>query len=118
MDIVYLHNLRVDACIGIYDWERQVKQTLILDLDMAADVAKAAERDDIADTLNYKEVAKRVIDFVAQSEYRLVETLAENVANLVIREFEVPWVRLKVNKVGAVRGARDVGVVIERGTPA
>ncbi len=118
MDIVYLHDLRIDTCIGVYGWERQIKQTLILDLDMAVDVAKAAGSDDIADTLNYKAVAKRVIQFVSESEYRLVETLAENVANLVVGEFGISWVRLKVNKVGAVRGARDVGVIIERGSRA
>lgn len=101
--------------IGVFDWERRVKQTLILDLDMGGDIRRAAASDDLADTLNYKAVAKRVIDFVEHSEYQLVETLAERVAELILSEFGVPWVRLRLNKQGAVRGARDVGVVIERG---
>lgn len=101
--------------IGVFDWERRVKQTVILDLDMGGDIRRAAASDDLADTLNYKAVAKRVIDFVEHSEYQLVETLAERVAELILNEFGVPWVRLRLNKQGAVRGARDVGVVIERG---
>lgn len=101
--------------IGVFDWERRVKQTLILDLDMGGDIRRAAASDDLADTLNYKAVAKRVIDFVEHSEYQLVETLAERVAELILNEFGVPWLRLRLNKQGAVRGARDVGVVIERG---
>lgn len=101
--------------IGVFDWERRVKQTVILDLDMGGDIRRAAASDDLADTLNYKAVAKRVIDFVEHSEYQLVETLAERVAELILSEFGVPWVRLRLNKQGAVRGARDVGVVIERG---
>jgi dihydroneopterin aldolase len=115
MDIIYLRDLRIETIIGIYDWERSVKQTVILDLDMAADISKAAASDDIADTLDYKTVAKRLISFVEQSEFQLVETLAERTAEIVLNEFAVPWLKLKVNKQGAVRGARDVGVIIERG---
>ncbi|MEJ2567166.1 MAG: dihydroneopterin aldolase [Gammaproteobacteria bacterium] len=89
--------------------------TVILDLELAADVRRAAASDDLADTLNYKALAKRLFDFVGRSEFQLVETLAERVAELVIEEFAVPWLRLRVNKQGAVRGARDVGVIIERG---
>ena len=115
MDIIYLHDLRIDTVIGVFDWERQVRQTVILDLEMAADIRRAAARDDLADTLNYKAVAKRLIEFVGNSEFQLVETLAERVAELMLNEFGVPWLRLRVNKQGAVRGARDVGVIIERG---
>ncbi len=115
MDIIYLHDLRIDTVIGVFDWERRVKQRLILDLDMASDIRRAAASDDLADTLNYKAVAKRVIDYVEHSEFQLVETLAERVAELILTEFGVPWLRLRLNKQGAVRGARDVGVVIERG---
>jgi dihydroneopterin aldolase len=115
MDIIYLHDLRIDTVIGVFDWERRVRQTVILDLEMAADIRRAAARDDLADTLNYKAVAKRLIDFVGHSEFQLVETLAERVAELLLNEFSVPWLRLRVNKQGAVRGARDVGVIIERG---
>ncbi len=115
MDIIYLHDLRIDTVIGVFDWERRVRQTVILDLEMAVDTRRAAASDDLADTLNYKAVAKRVIDFVGHSEFQLVETLAERTAELVLQEFTVPWLRLRVNKQGAVRGARDVGVIIERG---
>ena len=115
MDIIYLHDLRIDTVIGVFDWERQVRQTVILDLEMAADIRRAAARDDLTDTLNYKAVAKRLIEFVGNSEFQLVETLAERVAELMLNEFGVPWLRLRVNKQGAVRGARDVGVIIERG---
>jgi dihydroneopterin aldolase len=115
MDIIYLNDLRIDTIIGIYDWERRVRQTISLDLEMASDIRKAAASDDIADTLNYKAVAKRLIQFVGESEFQLVETLAERITGIILTEFEVPWVRLRVNKQGAVRGARDVGVIIERG---
>ena len=115
MDIIYLHDLRIDTVIGVFDWERRIRQTVILDLEMAADIRRAAASDDLADTLNYKAVAKRLIDFVEHSDFQLVETLAERVAELVLQEFAVPWLRLRVNKQGAVRGARDVGVIIERG---
>jgi dihydroneopterin aldolase len=116
MDIIFLHELKIETVIGIYDWERSIKQNVILDLDMGADIAKAAASDAIEDTLNYKAVAKRLTEFVGESEFFLVETLAERVATLILTEFPVPWVRLRVNKQGAVRGARDVGVLIERGT--
>lgn len=118
MDIIYLHDLRIDTVIGVFDWERRVRQTVILDLEMGADIRRAAARDNLADTLNYKAVAKRLIDFVGHSEFQLVETLAERVAELLLKEFGVPWLRLRVNKQGAVRGARDVGVIIERGEGA
>ncbi len=115
MDIIYLNDLRIDTVIGIFDWERRVKQTVVFDLEMGADIRKAAASDDIADTLNYKAVAKRLIQFVSESEFQLVETLAEKVAAIILDEFDVPWVRVRLNKQGAVRGARDVGVIIERG---
>ncbi len=115
MDIIYLRDLRIETVIGIYDWERRIKQTLILDIEMATDIRKAAQTDSIEDTLNYKAVAKRLIEFVGNSEFQLVETLAERVGEIVLNEFRVPWLRLQVNKQGAVRGARDVGVIIERG---
>ncbi len=115
MDIIYLHNVQIETVIGIFAWERRVKQTVSFDLDMAADVRKAAASDSIQDTLDYKKVAKRLIEFVGQSEFHLVETLAERVAELVLKEFSVSWVRLRLNKQGAIRSARDVGVIIERG---
>ena len=115
MDIIFIRDLRIDTVIGIYDWERSIRQTIRLDLEMATDIARAAASDHIEDTLNYKAVAKRVIAFVEQSEFQLVETLAERIAELVQGEFPVPWLRLTVNKGGAVRGAQGVGVIIERG---
>jgi dihydroneopterin aldolase len=115
MDIIYITELKIDTLIGIYPWERQIKQTIILDLDMATDIAKAAASDDISDTLDYKSVTKRLIDFVGNSEFLLVETLAERITEIICEEFNVPWVRLKLNKRGALRGARDVGILIERG---
>ncbi len=115
MDTVYLRDLRIDTVIGIYDWERRTRQTIILDLEMGADVARAAATERIEDALNYKAVAKRLIQFVGDSEFQLVETLAERCAEIILEEFDVPWVRLSLNKKGAVRGATDVGVIIERG---
>ncbi|MDX1516334.1 MAG: dihydroneopterin aldolase [Woeseiaceae bacterium] len=116
MDIIFLHDLKVDAVIGIWDWERRIRQTVMINLEMAADVRRASETDEVDDTLNYKQVAKRVQQFVEDSEFQLVETLAERVAAIVTDEFDVPWVRVRISKPGAIRGARDVGVLIERGT--
>ncbi len=115
MDIVFIEDLRIDATIGIYEWEKRIKQTLAFDLEMAADIRKAAASDKIEDALNYKAVSKRIIQFVEESRFELVETLAEEVAALVLREFDVPWLRLTLNKLGAVRGSRSVGIRIERG---
>ncbi len=115
-DTVFLRDLRIPTVIGIYDWERQIRQDLFIDLEMAWDISKAAEYDDITHTLNYKAVSKRIIDFVSTSEFQLVETLAERITEMVREEFGVPWVRLRLNKKGALRGATDVGVIIERGS--
>lgn len=116
MDIIYLSDLRIDTVIGIFDWERRIKQTISLDIEMATDIRKAASSDTIEDTLDYKSVAKRIIGFVEKSEFQLVETLAERICDIILSEFNVPWVKLRLNKQGAVRGARDVGVLIERGS--
>ncbi len=116
MDIIYLNDLKIETVIGIYDWEREIKQIVTLDLEMSGDVATAAKTDHIDDTINYKAVAKRLLEFVGASEFQLVETLAEEVARIIREEFAVSWVRIKVNKKGAVRYAGDVGVIIERGT--
>ncbi len=115
MDIVYIRELNIDTIIGIYDWERQVKQTVSLDIEMATDIRKAALSDSIEDTLDYKAVSKRLISFISESEFQLVETMAEQCAEIVLNEFSVPWLRLRLSKPGAVRGAKDVGVLIERG---
>ncbi len=115
MDIIFLQALEVETVIGIYDWERQIKQKVIFDIEMSTDIHKAAASDHIDDTLNYKAVAKRIIGFVEESRFQLVETLAERVAEIVLTEFEVSWVKVTLNKTGAIRGARGVGIMIERG---
>jgi dihydroneopterin aldolase len=116
MDRVFIEDLRIDTVIGIYDWERRTRQTIALDVEMGFDNRKPAASDAIADTLDYKAVSKRLIAFVEGSSFQLVETLAERCAALICEEFGVPWIRLKLSKPGAVRGARAVGVVIERGS--
>lgn len=116
MDRIFISDLRIDTIIGIYDWERQVRQTVSFDLEMAHDIRRAAQTDDIQYTLNYKAVAKRLITFVESSQFLLIETLAEDAARLIMVEFAVPWLRLTLHKPGALRGARSVGVMIERGS--
>ena len=115
MDKIFLDELKVETIIGIWDWERKIRQTVVIDLEMSADIARAAATDDVADTLNYKSVAKRIQEFVGASSFQLVETLAERIAAIIRDEFGVAWVRVKVHKPGAIRGSRDVGVLIERG---
>jgi dihydroneopterin aldolase len=114
MDKIFIHALKTEAIIGIFDWERQVKQTVVVDIELSADIAKAALTDSIADTLNYKGVAKRVLAFVETSQFHLVETLAEHIAMLILEDFGVEWVSIVVSKPGAVRSSRDVGVALER----
>ncbi len=113
-DIVFIEDLRIQTVIGVYDWEREITQTVSLDLKMAFDIQQAAKSDAIDDTLDYKAVAKRLIQFVEASEFQLVEALAEHCARIVLEEFPVSWIRLKLSKPGAVRGSSAVGVVIER----
>ena len=115
MDIVYIRDLRIDTIIGIYEWEREVRQTVSLDLEMSSDIRKAAETDDIQYALNYKSVAKRLIAFIEGSEFLLVETMAEQVCQIVREEFGVQWVKLRLSKPGALRQSLDVGLIIERG---
>ncbi len=118
MDIVYLRELKVPCTIGVWEWERRIKQIVAIDLEIATDVRPAAASDRLDDALDYKALAKRISQYVEASEFHLVEALAENVAATVLREFKVSWVRVRVNKRGAVRGATDVGVVIERAREA
>ncbi|MFB9887224.1 dihydroneopterin aldolase [Balneatrix alpica] len=115
MDKVFIKGLAIETLIGIYDWERQIRQRLLLDLELAVDIRQAAAGDDIEHTLSYKTVADRLQQFVGESEFLLVETLAEEVARLLQQEFQVPWLRLRVAKPGAVVAAETVGVEIERG---
>jgi dihydroneopterin aldolase len=115
MDIVFIRGLRIETVIGIYDWEKTIKQPVILDLEMSTDVAKAAATDRIEDAVDYKAVSKRLKQLVGEGRFELVETLAERCAEVLRCELGVAWVRLSVNKIGAVSDAADVGVIIERG---
>jgi 7,8-dihydroneopterin aldolase/epimerase/oxygenase len=113
-DTIFIRELKTEAIIGIFDWERKVRQTVCLDFEFPGDIRRAAATDRIEDTLDYKKVAKRVLAFVESSEFQLVETLAERVAELILRDFALDWMRVTVSKPGALRGSRDVGVAIER----
>ena len=113
-DTIFLSGLTAECIIGIWDWERQVRQKVVIDLEMQADIRKAAASDDIRDTLDYKKVSKRLLQFVQESQFQLVETLTEQIAKIIVTEFDVPWVRVRLNKQGAIRGSRDVGILIER----
>ncbi len=115
MDIVYIRELRAATVIGVYDWERSVRQIVVLDLELAADNRRAAASDRVGDALDYAALSARVLAYIEESEFQLIETLAEQVAALVMAEFGVPWLRLRLAKPGAVAQARDVGVLIERG---
>ena len=116
MDTIFLRNLQIETIIGVFDWERNTKQAVFLDIEMATDVKKATASDHIDDALDYKSISKSVINFVEKSEFQLVETLAERIAELIMTEFNVPWLQLSLNKKGAIRHAEDVGITIERGT--
>ena len=114
MDKIFLSALSVECVVGIWEWERRVKQTVIIDVELAADIRKAASTDHIDDTVDYKKVSKRLLAFVGDSQFQLVETLTDRIAELIITEFGVSWVKVRLNKRGAIRGARDVGIEIER----
>lgn len=114
MDKIFLSGLKVDCIVGVWAWERQVRQTVVLDIEMAVDIRKAAASDKLEDTLDYKNVSKRLLGFIGDSQFQLVETLTERVAEIIIKEFNVPWVKVRLNKQGALRGSRDVGILIER----
>ncbi len=116
MNTVYIRGLRAQAIIGVYEWERHIRQTLVLDLEMASDTARAAASDEIDHALDYAAISQQVIALVELSEYQLLETLADAVAAMIQRDFDVPWLRLRLGKPGAVPEAEDVGVIIEAGT--
>jgi dihydroneopterin aldolase len=115
MDTVYVHGLAVDTVIGIFDWEREIRQKVVLDVEMAVDISPSAATEDIDRTVSYKDVSDRLTQFIEQSEFLLVETMAEEIAGLILAEFAVPFVRIKLGKPDAIANARDVGVMIERG---
>ncbi len=113
-DRVFLRGLAVECIIGFIDWERRVRQTVVIDIEVPVDCAHAAATDDVASTVDYKKIAKRLLQFVGDSQFHLVETLAQKTAMVLLAEFDIAWVRLSINKPGAIRGSRDVGVSIER----
>ena len=113
-DRIFLRGLTAECIIGFIEWERRVRQTVVVDLELPVDCRRAAASDDVADTVDYKRVAKRVQAYIEASEFKLVETLAHRLALLLLEEFAVEWVRVSLNKPGAIRNSRDVGVVIER----
>ena len=115
MDIIYLQHLTVDTVIGVWEWERRIRQTLIFDLELGLDTRQAGETDELQYTVDYKAVTDRVRDFARDSQFKLIEALAENITRILLAEFPVQWVRLKINKQGVVRHVRDVCVIIERG---
>ena len=113
-DRIFLRGLTAECVIGFIDWERRVKQTVVVDLELPVDCRRAAVTDDVTDTVDYKKVSKRVLAFIEASEFKLVETLAQRLAMLILEEFPIEWLRLSINKPGAIRNSRDVGVSIER----
>jgi dihydroneopterin aldolase len=113
-DRIFLRGLTAECVIGFIDWERRVKQTVVVDLELPVDCRHAAVTDDVTDTVDYKKVSKRVLAFIEASEFKLVETLAQRLAMLILEEFPIEWLRLSINKPGAIRNSRDVGVSIER----
>ncbi len=113
-DRIFLRGLAVECIIGFIEWERRIKQTVVIDLELPVDCRRASITDEVEDTLDYKRVAKRIIAFVESSQFKLVETLAQRTALVILEEFDVEWVRISINKPGAIRGSRDVGVTIER----
>lgn len=115
MDIIFIRELRIETIVGIYAWERRVKQVLLLDVEMAADIRRAAASQAIADTLDYHAIALRLEAFIQTEKFLLLETLAERCAELLQREFNIAWLRLRVTKPTAVAAAQGVGVQIERG---
>ncbi len=113
-DRIFLRALTAECIIGFIDWERRVKQTVVVDLELPVDCARAASTDEVSETVDYKRVAKRVLAYIEASEFKLVETLAQRLAELLLAEFALDWVRLSLSKPGAIRSSRDVGVTIER----
>ena len=115
MDTIFITDLRVRTIVGIWDWEQQMPQDVSIDLELDADIAAAAQQDTLEATVDYKSIAKRITRFVEESRFKLIETMAEEIARIVREEYSVAWVRVVVHKPHAVTGSRDVGVAIERG---
>lgn len=115
MDMIYLHGLKCECTIGVWEWEKAITQTLVLDIELATDTAKAAENDDLKDALDYQAVTERIQAYAKDNAFELIETLVERLATLILADFDTPWVRIKLDKGQAVKGVKNVGVIIERG---
>ena len=115
MDIIYLRDLRVDAKIGVWEWERRILQTLVIDLDFAVNIKAASNSDDLKDTIDYKAISDRIMNYVKKSDFKLLEALADNLCSTLAEEFALPWLRLKINKLGVLNGVKDVGIIVEKG---
>ena len=116
LDKIFLHGIKCDCVIGVWAWEKQIRQTLVLDIDMATDITAAAKSDDLKDALNYNKVAERVIEFAEASQFELLEVLVERIAEIIMKEFNVPWVRIRLDKGPAVKNVKQVGIEMERGS--
>ncbi|HEX4052580.1 MAG TPA: dihydroneopterin aldolase [Steroidobacteraceae bacterium] len=113
-DRILLEGLTTECIIGFIDWERRIPQTVVIDLEVPCDCARAAASDDVADTVDYKKLAKRVLGWVAASQFQLIESLAHGLALLLLQEFALDWIRIRIGKPGAIRHSRDVAVCVER----
>lgn len=113
-DKIYVEDLRVKATIGIFDWEKKIKQDVSISYEIPHDNVKAAKADAIEATTDYKSITKGIISFVENNKFELVETFAEKIAEMVIKDFNIDEIRLRVSKPGALRFSKDVGVIIER----
>jgi len=116
VDIIFLHGIEANCVVGVWEWEKQITQKIIVDIDVSADIAASAATDELEDTLNYKALAESVIDMLEKSRFQLIETMAEEVAKLVMKDFSVTWTKVRINKGGAVKNVRNVGVEVQRGS--
>jgi dihydroneopterin aldolase len=115
MDIIFLRELKVETLIGVYEWEKQVPQTLQIDIDIALPDSRACATDDIKDALNYADIVRRIQAELAARHFNLLEALAEHIAQILLNDFKAPWAKVSVAKLQAIRGSRMVGICIERG---
>ena len=117
MDVIFIHDFRIEMLIGVYEWERRVPQTVQLDLEIGLP-SRPKRSDRIGDTIDYSKIVARIAQSIGENRFLLIEALAEHIAQLVMSEFGAPWVRASVTKLGALKGVKRVGVTIERGTRA
>ena len=114
MDKIYIHGLKLQTIIGIYDWERAKKQPLIIDIDIGTSFTQAIQSDDIRDCINYADVAEKISLFADSHSFQLVETFTEQIAQFILSEYQAQWVKIKLNKPQAIKNAESTGIVIER----